>query len=733
MKKKLLLFLSMFSVASIINDANAQTIPNNSFETWNTLPTFEHPVATPAPLFMSSNSEGFYEFGLLTVTKVPGVSGFGMHVETKLKPNGDTLAGIAAWGDVNNGNFNQGIPLPANQALTGATLDLKYNLTATTPGFIAFIPMNNGAPAGAGNGIFPGAYLYQLSGLQSSFTATTYTFSPALTINPDSCTVIIAAADMLNELGTPGDFIEVDNINWTGTTDVFPNGTFDVWQSIPAIDVPSPWRVDLKGNPGYTFAKSIDAFNGMYSLSLRTIGNSPNANIGQATLGYYNCPTNNGPCSQVPGMQLNSTPNSFGFYYKYTTPGVDTASAGVTLTKVGVGQVGGSWSYLLPTTNWTFRSMNLSAFQIPDSAFISFESGRWQTSVDGSELKIDDVKFHFCDETTPVVGPASVCVNSNGVQFSINQEFASNLAWSTSVGTINGSTTNPTVTIDNITGATTITVVKSYTDGCPDKTFNLNVTTTAAASSVAGSNQSVCSADSLVVLNGAVTGATGGVWSTNSTTGAFNDSNLLNATYIPSSADVTSGSVVLTLTPTGTGGCAVTTSNLTVTINQSPVVTLSLGTNDTVCDTDASFVLTGGLPAGGDYIGSNVNASDEFNPSTGVGTYAITYTYTAVNTCQASITTPIVVEACTPTSVGVVANIINSVYPNPSNGEFNFVLNNNNQLYLLEILDITGKVVYSENSNKNKLAINLNGISSGIYFARIISASFNANAKLIIK
>jgi hypothetical protein len=293
--------------------------------------------------------------------------------------------------------------------------------------------------------------------------------------------------------------------------------------------------------------------------------------------------------------------------------------------------------------------------------------------------------------------------------------------------------TNPTVTIDNITGATTVTVVKSYTDGCPDKTFNLNVTTTAAASSVAGSNQSVCSADSLVVLNGAVTGATGGVWSTNSTTGAFNDPNLLNATYIPSSADVTSGSVVLTLTPTGTGGCAVTTSNLTVTINQSPVVTLSLGTNDTVCDTDASFVLTGGLPAGGDYIGSNVNASDEFNPSTGVGTYAITYTYTAVNTCQASITTPIVVEACTPTSVGVVANIINSVYPNPSNGEFNFVLNNNNQLYLLEILDITGKVVYSENSNKNKLAINLNGISSGIYFARIISASFNANAKLIIK
>ena len=111
-------------------------------------------------------------------------------------------------------------------------------------------------------------------------------------------------------------------------------------------------------------------------------------------------------------------------------PGVDTASAGVTLTKVGMGQVGGSWNYLLPSSNWTFRSMTLNSFQVPDSAFISFESSRWQTSVDGSELKIDDVKFHFCNETTPVVGPTSVCVNSNGVQFSINQEFASNSSFS---------------------------------------------------------------------------------------------------------------------------------------------------------------------------------------------------------------------------------------------------------------------------------------------------------------
>jgi hypothetical protein len=733
MKKQLLLLLSVFSVASIINDANAQTIPNNSFEAWNALPTFEHPVALPAPLFMSTNPEGFYDYGMLTVTKVPGVAGFGMRVETKLKPNGDTLAGMAAWGNVNGGSFNQGIPLPGNQPLTGASLDLKYDLTATTPGFVAFIPTNNGNPAGAGNGLFPGAYIYQLSGLQSSFTPTTYTFSPALTINPDSCVVIIAAADVINELGTPGDFVEVDNINWTGTTNVFPNGTFDLWQQVPSVEVPAPWKVNIRDNPGYTYAKSTDAASGMYSLLLRTIGNSPDANVGQATLGYYDCPNNSGPCAQVPGMQLNAAPNSVGFYYKYSTPGVDTASAGVTLSKVGMGQVGGSWNYLLPNTNWTFRSMNVSAFQIPDSAFISFESGRGQTAVDGSELKIDDVKFHFCDETTPVVGPTSVCVNSNGVQFSVNQEFASNLFWSTSAGAINGSTTNPTVTIDNITGATTITVVKSYSDGCPDKTFNLNVTTTAAASSVAGSNQSVCSADSLVVLNGSVTGATGGIWSTSSTTGGFNNPNQLNATYIPSSTDVTNGSVVLTLTPTGTGGCAVTTSNLTVTINQSPVVTLSLGTNDTVCDTDASFVLTGGLPTGGDYTGSNVNASDEFNPSTGVGSYAVTYTYTAANTCQSSVTNSIVVEACIPTSVDGVASVINSVYPNPSNGEFNFVLNNNNQPYSLEILDITGKVVYSENSNKNKLVINLNGISSGIYFARIISASFNANAKLIIK
>ncbi|MBL7888350.1 MAG: T9SS type A sorting domain-containing protein [Bacteroidia bacterium] len=729
MKQKLLKLLTIVAVGS----ANAQTVPNGSFENWALLPSFEHPVVAPAPVFMSSNSDSYYQHGILTVTKVTGVSGFGMRVETIQAPNGDTLKGMAAWGNVNGPSMSGGIPLPGNQALTGATASIKYDMTPTTPGFIGFIPTNNGSPAGAGNGIFPGAYIFPLSGVQASFTATTFTFSPALTINPDSCIIVIAAADVINDIGTPGDFLEIDNLAWTGTTDVLPGGDLDIWQMMPSPEAPSPWRVDIRDYPGYTFGKSTDAAKGMYSLLLRNIGSSPDLRIGQASLGYYDCPSGSGPCTTVPGMQLNSTPNAVGFYYKYTTSGVDTASAGVSLTKVGVGSVGGNWNYLLPAANWTFRSMNLGAMQTPDSAFLSFESGRWQTGVNGSTLLVDDVKFHFCNEATPVVGPTSVCVNSSGVQFNIDREFASNLQWSTTTGAINGSSTNDQVVIDNIAAGGTITVVKSYTDGCPDKTFNLTITTTSAASATAGGNQSVCSADSLVLLNGSVSGATGGNWTTNGT-GAFNDPNMLNATYIPSSTDVSNGTVQLTLTPTGTGGCAVSTSNLTVTINATPSVSLNLGLNDTVCVSDAAFTLSGGLPTGGDYSGAFVNGSEMFDPAAaGVGTHAVTYTYTAGNSCTNSVVKNIVVETCVPTSIISQNEIVTSIYPNPSNGEFTIKINNNNAQYALEVFDITGKVIHSENSNKSIHTVDLKDVSAGIYFVKITAAHFNMNAKLIVK
>ncbi len=64
-----------------------------------------------------------------------------------------------------------------------------------------------------------------------------------------------------------------------------------------------------------------------------------------------------------------------------------------------------------------------------------------------------------------------------------------------------------------------------------------------------------------------------------------------------------------------------------------------------VCINAATFALTGASPAGGTYSGPGVSGG-MFNPATaGAGTHTITYTYTDGNSCTASCTFTITVNA----------------------------------------------------------------------------------------
>jgi hypothetical protein len=67
-------------------------------------------------------------------------------------------------------------------------------------------------------------------------------------------------------------------------------------------------------------------------------------------------------------------------------------------------------------------------------------------------------------------------------------------------------------------------------------------------------NASVCANNSAITLNGSFTGAAGGTWTGG--TGTYSPNNTtLNATYTPSAAERTAGTVTLTLTTTGNGNC----------------------------------------------------------------------------------------------------------------------------------------------------------------------------------
>lgn len=107
----------------------------------------------------------------------------------------------------------------------------------------------------------------------------------------------------------------------------------------------------------------------------------------------------------------------------------------------------------------------------------------------------------------------------------------------------------------------------------------------------------------------------------------------LNASGQVSTASSTAGTYVVTNTITG-GGCQTVTETATVTINTAPLATLD--PISSVCITDASFALSGGLPAMGNYSGLGVN-NNMFSPSIAMaGIHPVTYTYVDANNCSAS-------------------------------------------------------------------------------------------------
>lgn len=151
-------------------------------------------------------------------------------------------------------------------------------------------------------------------------------------------------------------------------------------------------------------------------------------------------------------------------------------------------------------------------------------------------------------------------------------------------------TQNPTV-VSPVSGTYTVTVTDD--NGCT-VTDNVSATVEAAPTANAGSDDIICSNGS-AALNGSIGGdATGGNWTT-AGDGTFSpNAATLNASYIPGTTDISNGSVVLTLTSTGSVLCSADNDQMTITIqtgvpSQPAVVT---GAPTSVCPPAGPYTLT---------------------------------------------------------------------------------------------------------------------------------------------
>jgi hypothetical protein len=59
------------------------------------------------------------------------------------------------------------------------------------------------------------------------------------------------------------------------------------------------------------------------------------------------------------------------------------------------------------------------------------------------------------------------------------------------------------------------------------------------------------------------------------------------------------------------------------------------------------------------------------------------------------------------------------VFPNPSNGVYQVVVNNHGVINQLEVLDLTGRIVYTDNPNRSNTVLDLTSLVAGNYILRI--------------
>lgn len=189
----------------------------------------------------------------------------------------------------------------------------------------------------------------------------------------------------------------------------------------------------------------------------------------------------------------------------------------------------------------------------------------------------------------------------------------------------------------------TVTLTLTSTGACNPVSDQMVLTITPAPTANAGPDQSKCRNNAATTLNGAVTVATGGVWTGGG--GTFSPgNNVLNPVYTPTPAELTAGSVLLTLTTTGNGLCNPVSDNILITFTPSPIV--NAGADITRCGNNPAATLNGTVSGatGGVWTGGGgsftpsataLNAVYTASPAeVAAGSVVLTLTSTGNGTCN---------------------------------------------------------------------------------------------------
>ena len=300
--------------------------------------------------------------------------------------------------------------------------------------------------------------------------------------------------------------------------------------------------------------------------------------------------------------------------------------------------------------------------------------------------------------------PNSRC-GTGTVALSATGSAGSTLSWYAAAtgGTALG--TGATFTTPSISTTTTY-YVEAVNGGCGSGRTAVVATVNPSPTVTNPGNQGICIGSPVTAINFTGTSSATFDWTNSNTAIGLAASGSGNiATFTPTAT----GNSTVIVTPT-LNDCAGSPVTFTISVGNLPTVAL---TNlNTVCDTDGSFALSGGTPAGGTYSGTGVT-NNNFNPSTaGAGTYTITYTATQ-NGCSNTATNTIQVDACAGIDE-VLSNLV-VIYPNPTGGMLTVKDIPLDKVTEMELIDAAGRKVGTWKLTNSVFNVDLSNYSNGSY------------------
>ncbi|MFT4770063.1 MAG: gliding motility-associated-like protein [Cryomorphaceae bacterium] len=351
---------------------------------------------------------------------------------------------------------------------------------------------------------------------------------------------------------------------------------------------------------GGTYSPSDQALGATYTPSAVEILN------GSLTLTLTT--TNNGGCAQVTD-QMTITTTDAPIVDAGSDADVCSNNANITLNGSVIIAAGGTWS----GGNGTYSTdeNDLAAVYTPSLAELLAGSVTLTLSSigNGNCLAVtDQVTYTFTDP--PAVNSGTdgfVCENNALISLNGSLVGANFGLWSGGAGTFTPNTTTLTATYtptaaEIASGSITLSLTSLDNGNCNPESDDVIFTFTPSPIADAGSDQNVCENNADISLSGAVTVAGGGIWSGGS--GSFSPNNTtLNAVYAPTTSEISSGSITLTLNTTGNGNCSSVSDFVTINFTDDP--TANAGADQVLCANNSEITLGGSvtISTGGTWSG----------------------------------------------------------------------------------------------------------------------------------